>query len=148
RGHVADFVRTLPQVRRALANIGTYMVFDDHDVTDDWFLDGAWCQHVLASPLGRRIVRNGLFTYAFFQAWGNDPDPFADEPGRSLLDAVDAWRGDEADEQATTIDTRLGMPAGFDGAGELTHPAGSLRWHFTVPTPRYTAIVLDERTRR
>jgi len=148
RGHIADFVRTLPQVRRSLANIATYMIFDDHDVTDDWFLDGVWCQNVLGSPLGWRIVRNGLFAYTFFQAWGNDPDAFEDEPGRSLLDAVDAWRGDEDDERATTINTRLGMPDRFAGAGELTHPAGSLRWHFTVPTPCYTAIVLDERTRR
>ena len=23
-----------------MANIATYMMFDDHDVTDDWFLNG------------------------------------------------------------------------------------------------------------
>jgi phosphodiesterase/alkaline phosphatase D-like protein len=26
----------LPKVRRVLANIPTYMIFDDHDITDDW----------------------------------------------------------------------------------------------------------------
>src|SRR6266699_2029939 len=68
------FRSTLPQVRRALANIATYMICDDHDVTDDWYLDGAWCQRVLASPLGRGVVRNALLAYALFQAWGNTPN--------------------------------------------------------------------------
>ena len=67
---VQEFRATLPQVRRALANIPTYMMCDDHDVTDDWYLDGAWCQHVLDNPLGRQIVRNALLAYALFQAWG------------------------------------------------------------------------------
>jgi hypothetical protein len=149
RARVEDFRASLPLVRRALANIATYMVFDDHDVTDDWFLDGAWCQDVLASPLGRRIVRNGLFAYAFFQAWGNDPEQFAGEAGAALLAATDLWRGDEADPRhADEIERRLGMPASFLGAGELEHPAGALRWPFQVDTPAYRVLVLDERTRR
>ena len=28
--------RVLPAVRRVLANIPTYMIFDDHEITDDW----------------------------------------------------------------------------------------------------------------
>src|SRR5690242_9802567 len=51
------FREALPAARRALANISTYMVCDDHDITDDWYLDGAWCERVLGSPLGRRVIR-------------------------------------------------------------------------------------------
>ncbi len=40
-----------------LGNFDRYAICDDHDVTDDWYLDGAWCQCVLV--------------YALFQAWGN-----------------------------------------------------------------------------
>ena len=32
----------LPKVRRLLANVPTYMTFDDHEVTDDWNINGAW----------------------------------------------------------------------------------------------------------
>jgi len=71
RKRLHEFRATLPQVRRALANIATYTICDDHDVTDDWFLDGAWCRNVLASPLGKRVVRNALLAYCLFQAWGN-----------------------------------------------------------------------------
>ena len=32
----------VPRVARALANCATYMIFDDHDVTDDWNLNKKW----------------------------------------------------------------------------------------------------------
>src|SRR5207245_287002 len=96
------FRSTLPQVRRALANIATYMICDDHDVTDDWYLDGAWCHRVLASPLGRRGIRNGLLAYALFQAWGNTPEQIDEGSGAAFLQAMTTWRGDEADSQVKT----------------------------------------------
>ena len=70
------FHATLPQIRRLLANIATYMIFDDHEVTDDWNINGAWYQTVRDSALGRRVVSNALAAYWAFQGWGNDPDNF------------------------------------------------------------------------
>src|SRR5947209_20289316 len=96
------FRAALPYVRRALAHIPTYTICDDHEITDDWFLDRSWCQRVLASPLGRRIVRNGLLAYALFQAWGNTPQQFAEQSGMALLNAVDTWRGDASDARMGT----------------------------------------------
>lgn len=145
---VQDFRATLPQVRRALANIPTYMMCDDHDVTDDWYLDGAWCQRVLGNPLGRRIVRNALLAYALFQAWGNTPEQFDAPKGKSLLEAVDAWRGDETDSKADAISEFIGMPAPFGGTGQLQRSEKALHWHYTLPCPRYHVIVLDTRTER
>ena len=143
-----EFRATLPQVRRALANIPTYMICDDHDVTDDWFLDGAWCRDVLASPLGRRIVRNALLNYALFQGWGNDPEQFEDQHGAAFLQAVDTWQGDEEAQQAEVFEEILGIPPGFSGTGELAHSPRSLRWHYTLAGPGYRIIVLNTRTRR
>jgi hypothetical protein len=74
--HVNIFQQTLPAVRRALANVPAYMIFDDHDVTDDWNLDQQWEKETNASDLGRRLITNALYTYWLFQAWGNDPDTF------------------------------------------------------------------------
>lgn len=37
-----QFVEGLSSVRRLLAHIPTAMIFDDHDVTDDWNLNRAW----------------------------------------------------------------------------------------------------------
>src|SRR5262249_34694990 len=44
---VAQFGAGLKAVRRALANIATYMICDDHEVTDDWYLNRLWCNRVL-----------------------------------------------------------------------------------------------------
>jgi hypothetical protein len=38
---IKEFHKNLPKVQRVLANVPTYMVLDDHDVTDDYFLSGA-----------------------------------------------------------------------------------------------------------
>ncbi len=142
------FRSTLPQVRRALANIATYTICDDHDVTDDWYLDGAWCRRVLASPLGRRVVRNALMTYALFQAWGNTPDQFDQPDGITLLENIDTNRGDEPDPQEDTIAEIIGLPASFEGSGELAHSDRALRWYYTYSAPRYQLIVMDTRTQR
>src|SRR5713101_9678023 len=143
------FRSALPQVRRALANIATYTICDDHDVTDDWFLDGAWCKRVLASPLGKRVVRNALLAYCLFQAWGNTPDQFEEANGTALLDAINGWRGDESDPRAATIAEITGLPASFDeGSGELPRSERALRWYYTIPGPHHHTIVMDTRTQR
>ena len=42
---------TLPRVRRALANIATYMILDDHEITDDFNLQRRFTDRVYGSPL-------------------------------------------------------------------------------------------------
>ncbi len=37
----------------------TYMIFDDHDVTDDWNLHGRWRNRVYRRPFGRRSCATG-----------------------------------------------------------------------------------------
>ncbi len=75
-----------------MANVPTYMMFDDHEVTDDWFLDADWRNAVLATPLGKRVITNGLLAYFLCQGWGNDPAvfdlPFV-EAAQQLLDNRD-----------------------------------------------------------
>ncbi|HEU5349040.1 MAG TPA: hypothetical protein VFU63_10565, partial [Ktedonobacterales bacterium] len=145
---LADFRETLPAVRRVLANTPTYMVCDDHDVTDDWYLDGAWCANVLERPLGRRIIRNALYAYALCQAWGNDPAQFDGPNGQSFLAAANRWRGNEDSNDAALLAEHLALPEAFSGTGMLPRGEQALRWHFTVDTPAYRVIALDTRTRR
>ena len=140
RGDLAEFVRTLPLVRRALANVATYMILDDHDVTDDWNLHGQWVRTVHGKPLGRRVVQNALAAYAVFQGWGNDPARYAaGEPGGRLLSALERWRG-EQDDTAEAIAAAVGLPS-HDRSPRIA-------WDYAIDTPCYQAIVLDTRTRR
>lgn len=155
------FHRPLWKVRRVLANIPTYMIFDDHDVSDDWYLNRAWCERVLSKPLGRRIVQNGLMAYALCQGWGNTPAQF--EPGTSgaaLLQAVEIWsasQGTDADAQQQ-LARRLGLPATtpaglpqFDYDRDtwvLNHAPDALQWHYKIESACHEIIVLDTRTWR
>ena len=140
RAAVLEFARTLPRVRRALANVATYMIFDDHDVTDDWNLHRRWHEHVHRRPLGRRMVQNALAAYAVFQGWGNEPDQFApDRPGGRLLADLAGWEGQEGGT-CEAIRARLGLPSADTSA--------PVRWDYQVDTPSYQAIVLDTRTQR
>jgi hypothetical protein len=68
-----QFQQTMPLVRRLLANVPTYMIFDDHDITDDWNISLEWKENVDNSPLARHVIANGLMAYWAFQGWGNNP---------------------------------------------------------------------------
>ncbi|MFJ6197451.1 peptidoglycan-binding protein [Micromonospora sp. NPDC092111] len=149
-----NFQRGLVAVRRSLANVATYMIADDHEVTDDWnmtreFVTGA----VIGSELGRRIVRNAMAAYAVFQAWGNTPDRFAEqgaagEPGRELLAALSGWLAAPAAVDDLRLRERLGLPTAIGADGRPARPAGALSYHFTVTWPRYQLVALDTRTWR
>ncbi|KZN45301.1 hypothetical protein [Pseudoalteromonas luteoviolacea] len=67
-----EFIATLPNVERLMANVSTLMMFDDHDVTDDWNLTPRWEQNIANSQASKRIVNNGLIAYWLFQGLGND----------------------------------------------------------------------------
>ncbi len=66
------FAKGLHSVERLFANVSTLMMFDDHDVTDDWNLTAGWEQAIYQHPASRRIVNNGLISYWLMQGIGND----------------------------------------------------------------------------
>ena len=75
-----------------LANIPSYMIFDDHEVTDDWNMTRDTCKALYGHPLGLRVVQNALVAYALCQHWGNVPEQFEPArgpPGKALLDLLD-----------------------------------------------------------
>jgi hypothetical protein len=160
--HIEQFVHTLWKVRRALANIPTYMIFDDHDVSDDWNLNQAWCLRVLGRSLGRRVVQNALLAYAVFQAWGNTPEQFENgQSGEKLLAAAQKWSKSQGEDRASAQaiakfvgippqDPKTGLPKFVrDGAVNILdrHP-DALTWHFTIRSQCHEVIVLDTRTWR
>ena len=73
---VEDFIQGLSRVRRLLAHIPNYMIFDDHDVTDDWNLTAQWEQNVYSNPFSKRVISNAMVAYWVFQGWGNAPEHF------------------------------------------------------------------------
>ena len=60
RQAIAAFVADLPRVRRLLAHLPVAMIFDDHDITDDWNLSREWEEIAYGHPLSRRVIGNVL----------------------------------------------------------------------------------------
>lgn len=139
------FRDTVPKVARALANVATYMQWDDHEVTDDWNLNQSWSRRVFSRPLGVTLVRNGMMAAAVFQAWGNDPAAFTQGKNKEFLDHVALVAGaDVPGKPADSVNNRLKTLMGASGEPASEQP----RWHFTVEGPRHVVAVLDTRTRR
>ncbi|KFI05774.1 alkaline phosphatase D family protein [Massilia sp. BSC265] len=127
------FRRDLPQAARLLAHVQTLMIFDDHDITDDWNLSAKWEATVYGHTFSRRIVGNALIAYMLCQGWGNRPDVF-----EAALDDVAALAASAA------LDDRLDAPR-QDALIERLLSFG--QWDFVVRA-KPTIIVLDTRTRR
>lgn len=72
-----QFVQDLPSVRRLFAHLPTAMIFDDHDITDDWNLSREWEEVAYGHPFSRRVIGNALVAYQIHQGWGNDPEAFS-----------------------------------------------------------------------
>lgn len=141
------FYDSLPRVRRALANVPTYMIFDDHDITDDWNIGRAWRDQVQTAPLGRRILTSGLLAYALFQDWGNEPRRYRDGVYRDILvQGHLLFLSDTDTVPALGPIERLALLFGMNQPEP--EPAPEIRWHHTIDGSRHRVVMLDTRTRR
>jgi len=127
------FFATRRDIRRLLANIPIYMIFDDHEVTDDWNLNPAWEAKMYGNPFGKRMVSNALAAYWAFQGWGNDPDKFDD----AFMDTIEAHLNHHqaSGSKADAFDAQMLDRQTVD------------RWSYTLPTKPFT-VVLDTRMHR
>lgn len=125
---IDKFVAGLDRVQRLLAHIPTYMIFDDHDVTDDWNLTIGWEQAAYSNRFSKRIIGNSLIAYWFCQGWGNAPEKFDDR----FMSHLNRF-------------FEQGSPEAQDALIQYLYRFED--WHYTIPTsPK--VVVLDTRTRR
>ncbi len=146
---VINFRDQLPHVRRALANVPVYMIMDDHEVTDDWYITKDWRDRVLTSPLGRNILRNGLMAYTIFQDWGNVPSDYNNGVGVNskafMLTQLQQIIPNAGEAPVAAVADNIDILYGFSLPDETAPP---VKWHYSVPCSETTVYVLDTRTRR
>lgn len=123
--------KVLPAIRRVLANIPTYMICDDHEITDDWNITKEWVEAVKASRCGKQIVANGLAAYWAFQAWGNNPDSYKEDFIQVITGYLEK-NGNVTNDEKRAFENHIWN---FHG------------WTFDVPTLPLT-VFLDCRTQR
>lgn len=125
---IETFKSGLPQVRRLMAHLPCAMIFDDHDVTDDWNLTASWEKVAYQNDFSRRILGNALIAYFICQGWGNAPENFPD----SFICTTQKLFGELGGEEHDSFIKQL---LKFEG------------WNYAWPTePKL--LVLDTRTQR
>ncbi|MFJ8437638.1 alkaline phosphatase D family protein [Kitasatospora griseola] len=132
--------RTLSGVRRVLANIPSYMILDDHEITDDWNRTRTWEERVEQHPTGRRVVTNAVAAYWAFQGWGN-------EPGRFPADFASPLKQYVSSGGASTTDYEEAFYPANPDPNDPNGTGGPSRWQYVTPTDP-PVIMLDARTRR
>jgi hypothetical protein len=121
-----------PVIRWLLSTVSTAMVFDDHDVHDDWNTSKAWLEEYRAKPWWKERIAGAFMSYWLYQHLGNlsPRDHDADEMLQRARRVPDL--GDDLHEFALRADRE---------------PAGA-RWTFCRDVAQARVVVVDSRAGR
>ncbi|MBI4941901.1 MAG: alkaline phosphatase family protein [Actinobacteria bacterium] len=147
RGEVADFEEYTwlyreswcdAEVRWLLSTVPTAMIFDDHDVHDDWNTSGAWRRDAAQQPWWAGRIVAGLSSYWVYQHLGNlSPDELDADP--TWCAVRDLPSGTDAGPLLRALAVRADAEA--DGAK-------GYRWSFRRDLGPVRLVVLDSRCGR
>jgi hypothetical protein len=121
-----------PTLRWLFSTVPTAMIFDDHDVHDDWNTSEAWVEEMRGKPWWQERITSALSTYWIYQHLGNQ-SPAAlerDEVYRDVRDADDAG------------------PVLREFAAEAEREGGGGLWSFSRDLGGTRLVVLDGREGR
>jgi hypothetical protein len=121
-----------PAIRWLLSTVPSAMVWDDHDMHDDWNISEAWVREMRREPWWSRRVEGGIMSYWIYQHLGNLPPAELREN-----DLFDRLRG-AAD----------GGPVLREFARRADHQADGTRWSYRRDWGRVRLVVVDSRAGR
>ena len=118
-----------PAIRWLLSTVSTMMIFDDHDVHDDWNISEAWLEEARSHHWWNEHIKGALSSYWVYQHLGNlSPDAHRDD---ELLAKVKA--ADDAEQLLEEFAFRADRET--DGA----------RWSYCRDLGNTRLIVIDSR---
>jgi hypothetical protein len=127
-----------PEVRWLFATVPTVMIFDDHEIIDDWNTSAAWREHMSAQPWWPERISAGLASYWVYQHLGNlSPDQLAADPLLTKITSV---------EDATDLLHDFGLAVDRPESAENTDQP--YQWSFALDIGRTRLVVLDNRCNR
>ncbi|WP_329547899.1 alkaline phosphatase family protein [Streptomyces sp. NBC_01356] len=129
-----------PEIRWLLSTVPSCMIFDDHDVIDDWNTSASWVADMRATPWWRERILSGLMSYWVHQHLGNlSPRELSEDllyaAVRETPDGTDVLRAFSAQADADPASVRWSYRRDF----------GRVR---VVMLDTRAARVLDEKNRR
>lgn len=160
QSRLGSFLKSLPYVRKAVANIPVLMIFDDHDCTDDWFITREWSEiALLKGTTSRRYILNALLAYALFQDWGNNHQRYSSGTGAKILDHINLRNRNSylsnvhlrPNPYAPDLESIV-LPVLVDDRKNPKDPSSYLvnkvRWDYQIDYKSFTLFVLNTRTER
>ena len=103
-----------PKIRWLMSTVSTSMVWDDHDMSDDWNISHQWLSEMRQRPWWHRRVKAGMISYWIYQHLGNLSPRELDE--REIYDKV---RGNQRAGTELSRWAAAGRPVGRGHALEL-----------------------------
>ncbi|MGE2713596.1 alkaline phosphatase D family protein [Mycolicibacterium litorale] len=103
-----------PEIRWIMSTVPTAMIFDDHDIRDDWNTSAAWRAEMDKQPWWRDRIRAGLASYWVYQHMGNlsPAELAADEDYQRMCEVEgDVWPVlvEMADRADAEVDANKGV---------------------------------------
>jgi hypothetical protein len=127
---------TDPDVRWLLSTVPSSMIFDDHDVRDDWNTSHDWREEMAELDWWHERIIGGLSSYWVYQHLGNlSPDELAKN------DLYQAVRAHDGDADGLLREFAKHADAEADGAK-------GTRWSFRRDLGRTRVVVVDSRCGR
>jgi hypothetical protein len=121
-----------PAIRWLLSTVSTAMIFDDHDVHDDWNISEAWLKEMRSHHWWNEHIKGALSSYWVYQHLGNlAPEA---HKGDELLNAV------KAEEDAEQLLEAFAYRADRETSGT--------RWSYCRDLGDTRLIVIDSRAGR
>ncbi|WP_027658851.1 alkaline phosphatase D family protein [Salinispora fenicalii] len=132
-----------PETRWLLSTVPSVMIFDDHEIVDDWNTSAAWRADARAQPWWSERISSGLASYWVYQHLGNlAPEEVAADPLYAKVTAA-----------ADATDTLREFGQQVDQESNLAHEpaqrrAVRYRWSFALDVGRTRLVMLDNRCGR
>ena len=121
-----------PLFRWLLSTVPSAMIFDDHEVSDDWNISAAWAREAWAQPWWERRLEGAFMSYWLYQHLGNlSPLDLAEDP---------LWRrAREADDAEPVL---------REFAPRAAHSPDGVRWSYALDLDGVRLVVVDSRAGR
>ncbi|MFH9084502.1 alkaline phosphatase D family protein [Streptomyces sp. NPDC017673] len=121
-----------PEVRWLLSTVPSFMIFDDHDIVDDWNTSASWLADMRATDWWQERLISGLMSYWVHQHLGNlSPAELTDDP---------TWATVRATPDGTKALRALAEQADADSA--------SVRFSYRRDFGRVRVVMVDSRAAR
>ncbi|HEX5202315.1 alkaline phosphatase D family protein [Paractinoplanes rhizophilus] len=122
-----------PEIRWLLSTVPSVMIFDDHELIDDWNTSLSWREDMAAQPWWIERITGGLASYWVYQHVGNlSPDDLEADPLYPKVTAA---------EDATVLLHDFGRTVD-------TASVDRYRWSFALDLGRTRLVMLDNRCNR